>query len=338
MIPIEWVARRVATGSYLKRNPNVQEGKRFAPLKLETFFKDDANHDPFWSKESIIGAKFTFNGLLIGEEEVSEMFETTRLVFELLERVWQTVDHSLIDMKIEFGVDSKGTLVVADVIDNDSWRLWPKGEKRLMLDKQVYRNLTKEEVNEEKLIEIKHNFQLVAERTHLLFSSVVNTTDQSLLSTPSVAIVLGSVKDKSHAEKIATTLRDKYLVEKVQIEVCSAHKGTRKALEVCARLEQWPSLKVIIACAGMSNGLGPVLAGNASVPVVNCPPVQSVDTLALDVWSSLRMPSGIGCTTIIGAENAALSAALILANSCPLVWARVRTEQCLTRIRLLHEK
>ena len=55
---------------------------------------------------------------------------------------------------------------------------------------------------------------------------------------------------------------------------------------------------VLIAIAGRSNGLGPVLSGNTALPVINCPPVSS-DWAAQDVWSSLRMPSGHYNTSIL---------------------------------------
>lgn len=48
---------------------------------------------------------------------------------------------------------------------------------------------------------------------------------------------------------------------------------------------------MLIAVAGRSNGLGPVLSGNTSLPVINCPPFKP-ENISQDLWSSINVPSG----------------------------------------------
>ncbi|XP_003394105.1 multifunctional protein ADE2 [Bombus terrestris] len=319
MVPIEWITRRLATGSFLKRHQEVPEGYRFNPPLQETFFKDDANHDPQWSEEQIISIGFKLNELLIGKDEFDIMQRTALVVFEVLERAWATRDCALIDMKIEFGVNINGEIMVADIIDSDSWRLWPSGDKRLMKDKQVYRNLNT--VTQEDLDTVKRNFKWVADQLDFLIPPA-----RSL-----VVILMGSPSDVDHCKKIAE--HAKSLGLKVQLRVCSAHKGTQETLRILAEYEGTYEKVVLIAVAGRSNGLGPVLSGNTALPVINCPPFNNIN-ISQDLWSSINVPSGIGCTTVAYPESAALSAAQIHALHDHMVWARLRVKQLINYITL----
>ncbi|KAG9510620.1 Transcription initiation factor TFIID subunit 6, partial [Fragariocoptes setiger] len=336
MIPIEWVTRRVATGSFLRRHSNVKEGFRFVPVKLETFFKDDANHDPYWSIESIREAQF--EGLRpMSNSDIDRMQMISRLVFEVLERAWQTVNHSLIDMKVEFGVaEGSNSIVLSDVIDNDSWRLWPNGDKRLMLDKQVYRNLDSSQMDAQAMDKIRSNFALVAERTEQLFLSLVpKPTTAAYFMAPRVGILMGSSSDRAFGDKIVDALKRKFNISQVSVHISSAHKSTGYTLQVLEQLNQWPACQCVIAVAGRSNGLGLVASANSPIPVINCPPISDMSTVSVDLWSSMRLPSGLGCTTILGAENAALATAQILANNDAYVWSRIKTQQTLAALDLI---
>ncbi|XP_061833399.2 bifunctional phosphoribosylaminoimidazole carboxylase/phosphoribosylaminoimidazole succinocarboxamide synthetase [Nerophis lumbriciformis] len=321
MIPIEWVCRRVATGSFLKRNPGVKEGYRFSPLKMEMFFKDDANNDPQWSEEQILEAKFLLGGLTIGKCEVDVMNRSTVAIFEILEKSWATQNCTLVDMKIEFGVNVKTQeIVLADVIDNDSWRLWPAGDRSQQKDKQVYRDL--KEVTPEAMQMVKRNFEWVSERVKLLLESQAGGR---------VVVLMGSTSDLAHCEKIKKACGS-YGVPCV-LRVTSAHKGPDETLRIKAEYEGDGVPTVFVAVAGRSNGLGPVMSGNTAYPVINCPPLTP-DWGSQDVWSSLRMPSGLGCPTILSPEAAAQFAAQVFGLTNHLVWCKLRASMLNTWVAL----
>ncbi|XP_076993071.1 bifunctional phosphoribosylaminoimidazole carboxylase/phosphoribosylaminoimidazole succinocarboxamide synthetase isoform X4 [Tamandua tetradactyla] len=321
MIPIEWVCRRIATGSFLKRNPGVKEGYKFYPPKVEMFFKDDANNDPQWSEEQLIAAKFCFAGLVIGQTEVDIMSHATQTIFEILEKSWMPQNCTLVDMKIEFGVDiTTKEIVLADVIDNDSWRLWPSGDRSQQKDKQSYRDL--KEVTPEGLQMVKKNFEWVAERVELLLKSE---------SQCRVVVLMGSTSDLGHCEKIKKACGNFGIP--CELRVTSAHKGPDETLRIKAQYEGDGIPTVFVAVAGRSNGLGPVMSGNTAYPVISCPPLTP-DWGAQDVWSSLRLPSGLGCSTILSPEGSAQFAAQIFGLNNHLVWAKLRASILNTWISL----
>src|SRR5699024_3586307 len=103
-------------------------------------------------------------------------------------------------------------------------------------------------------------------------------------------------------------------------------KGTEETIKIVRYYESLPLKVVFIAVAGRSNGLGPVISGNSPLPVINCPPVKS-DNVDKDIWSSLNVPSGLGCGTVVYPEAAALNAATIVGLSNYVVWCKLRVRQ-----------
>ena len=85
--------------------------------------------------------------------------ELLRPTFRLLEGYWKKFKVDLIDIKIEVGYTKSGELVVADVIDNDSWRIWPNGDNTNQLDKQLFREGGSEE-------DVIYNYEKVADMTN----------------------------------------------------------------------------------------------------------------------------------------------------------------------------
>ena len=69
-----------------------------------------------------------------------------RPAFLLLEKAWAGIETpdgpiTLVDTKFEIGRRrSDGALLIGDVIDNDSWRIWPDANPENQLDKQTFRD------------------------------------------------------------------------------------------------------------------------------------------------------------------------------------------------------
>jgi len=137
---------------------------------------------------------------------------------------------------------------------------------------------------------------------------------------PLVVILMGSKADEAHCAKIAEAARGFGL--DVVTRIGSAHKTPDHALDILRQYEADPRPKVYITVAGRSNALSGFTDGSVSAPVIACPPASEAFGGA-DVYSSLRMPSGVAPAVVLEPVNAALLAAKILGQCDAGVKAKV---------------
>lgn len=128
------------------------------------------------------------------------------------------------------------------------------------------------------------------------------------MTTPKVVIILGSGRDVEFAQRIQQVLIE-FDIPFVT-RVASAHKTPHKLL---ALLEQYDAQDAVIyiTVAGRSNAMSGVVDANSVNPVISCPP-YSDRFGGGDIYSSLRMPSGVCPLVILEPEAAALASAKIL--------------------------
>ena len=137
-----------------------------------------------------------------------------------------------------------------------------------------------------------------------------------------VIVLMGSKKDLEFCREIGKYLRAFQLDH--EFRVASAHKTPEKVLEI---LREYEERKVVyITVAGRSNALSALVDANTTKPVIACPPYSEKFSGA-DIYSSLRIPSGIGHVVTIEPEGAAIAAAKIFAIKDEELTKRVREYQ-----------
>lgn len=196
MIPLEVIVRAVAEehSSYLKRNPDVEPGIRFPDPVVEFFLKIDEaafsgiplpDVDPYIGSCTDAGItvyhpkKPLADGVEIGaallgwdgphgQWPFDEIERIARAAFDVTQRGWARLNFDLLDWKIEFGYGPDGALLIADVIDNDSWRI--RGPDGKEYSKQNVRNGMS-------IDEAANNYKYIARQSVLMLARARRPSD-----------------------------------------------------------------------------------------------------------------------------------------------------------------
>lgn len=131
IVPLEVIVRNVIAGSAAKAY-HLAEGTEISQPIMEICWKDDTLGDPLINDYHAIA----FN--LATRAELDEIYRQTKIINELMIKMWEQVGVRLIDFKIEFGRTSDHRILLADEISPDTCRLWDKATNE-KLDKDRFR-------------------------------------------------------------------------------------------------------------------------------------------------------------------------------------------------------
>lgn len=135
ILPLEVVLRNIAAGS-LCRQTGLPEGQILPFPLVEFYLKNDELQDPLLTRDRILLLE------IVTCEQLEEMKNLALKINEHLKEFFAGCNITLVDFKLEFGLDSLNRILLADEISPDTCRLWDKAEndpKARVMDKDRFR-------------------------------------------------------------------------------------------------------------------------------------------------------------------------------------------------------
>ncbi len=135
ILPIEVVVRNIAAGS-LCQQTGLELGTILNQPLVEFYYKNDGLGDPLLTL-----ARLRLLDLAT-DDQVDQLRRMALRINDLLTAFFNQCEITLVDFKLEFGIDSKSQLLLADEISPDTCRLWNQTETdpdRRVMDKDRFR-------------------------------------------------------------------------------------------------------------------------------------------------------------------------------------------------------
>ncbi|MEM7758307.1 MAG: phosphoribosylaminoimidazolesuccinocarboxamide synthase [Cyanobacteria bacterium P01_A01_bin.40] len=135
IVPLEVVVRNIAAGS-LCRQTGLPTGHILPTPLVEFYYKNDELGDPLLTRDRI----FLLN--LVTAERLAEIQELASKINQNLQSFFAQCEITLVDFKLEFGIDAQQNLLLADEISPDTCRLWDQKQsdpQARIMDKDRFR-------------------------------------------------------------------------------------------------------------------------------------------------------------------------------------------------------
>lgn len=135
IIPAEVVVRNIAAGS-LCRETGLPLGKVLPSPLVEFYFKNDELGDPLLTRDRLLLLE------IASPQQLEQLQAMALQINQHLREFFNRCGITLVDFKLEFGLDAQNRIVLADEISPDTCRLWKQSAadpQERILDKDRFR-------------------------------------------------------------------------------------------------------------------------------------------------------------------------------------------------------